>query len=225
MKASILSGLLILCTTFNVTSQLDQKGPLKRTFSTLQVYYESGCPYCNEFFGTILRPAYDSIKSILHLELVPYGNAQHFYWDKYDHHAFVCQHGIEECATNMFQACALASNSTSYEQQVTLLLCIMGYSPARGSGFTGWEFCSTLADVDYDVIYSCYNSRDGEQALLRMANATAALPDYQGTPWVVLNGNDGLAMQNALTSSIYSFERTVCKSVDEAYRPPVCQGF
>ncbi|XP_075251362.1 gamma-interferon-inducible lysosomal thiol reductase-like [Convolutriloba macropyga] len=186
--------------------------PLK--YASLIVYFEAGCPYCTRFFAEILRPACDEIGSILMIDFVPWGNAHSAYWDKYDRYGFECQHGIEECATDMFLACALKDENFSYYRKMELNLCVMGYTDVTDSPFLSWRFCAEYANVDYDEIVKCMSGKDGEAALMEMKNLTAANPHYRGTPSLSLNGDSGVAINDLLLQSEAVFIKTVCKSVD-----------
>ncbi|XP_063727144.1 gamma-interferon-inducible lysosomal thiol reductase-like [Symsagittifera roscoffensis] len=120
----------------------------------LSVYFEAGCYYCIQYFNTIIRPTYPALKTILNLKLYPWGNQQAFEWKGHDLDGFSCQHGIEECASNLFMACAVAEVE-DYSKVIDLVMCMMGFS-GNDKNFptfqVSWTFCSDQAGVDEAAI-------------------------------------------------------------------------
>merc|ERR1712098_1037530 len=80
----------------------------------IEVYYEALCGGCMDFITRQLHPTYMELKEHLNVKFYPYG-----------FHVFACQHGIEECVNNLFQAC-LYSKVLDTTLQVQLASCLMG---------------------------------------------------------------------------------------------------
>merc|ERR1712013_497902 len=70
------------------------------------LYYESYCPFCQNFWVEQLAPTYECTSKMIDLRLVPYGNAKHSGNPPYK---FTCQHGEQECAGDLFESALLNS--------------------------------------------------------------------------------------------------------------------
>jgi len=110
---------------------------------------------------------------------------------------FTCQHGEDECAANMYQACGLnANNGTSATGVPTawpFVLCMEG---TGDDPKTAAEKCAGDNNVDWSVIKACAgelpavgSSDVGNPLMHSIGAATEGLqPPHQWTPWVVMNG-------------------------------------
>lgn len=67
----------------------------------MTVHYETHCPASQEFIVGQLAHVYRTIPDIIHLTLVPYGNAHETYNPVSEMYEFDCQHGAEECLGNL----------------------------------------------------------------------------------------------------------------------------
>lgn len=146
------------------------------------VYYESLCPDCKQFFMYQIFPTFSKIGEIMDVTLVPYGNAQeHKYGDKW---VFYCQHGSAECTGNMIQACAI-SITQDPKVYIPFVHCHLYYGPSEVNA----KYCTSLHNIDYSHIQTCFRSSQGNALMHAMALQTTALnPPHQYVPWVTLNG-------------------------------------
>ncbi|PSN55774.1 hypothetical protein C0J52_02495, partial [Blattella germanica] len=98
----------------------------------VSVYYEALCPDSIGFIKNQLYPTWlELTEENLEPDFVPYGKATQRQapngtW------SFQCQHGPQECKSNMEQACALNMLSNNATMQVMFITCVMSSrSPAR----------------------------------------------------------------------------------------------
>ncbi|MTV29033.1 hypothetical protein FTX61_27235, partial [Nitriliruptoraceae bacterium ZYF776] len=69
----------------------------------VKVYYESLCPYCENFIVNYLIDVFiEGIDAIADVQLFPYGNAK-----VNANGNITCQHGENECLLNTVEACAI----------------------------------------------------------------------------------------------------------------------
>ena len=75
----------------------------------LELYYESLCPYCQDFIKTQLTPTWDTLRDtgIFTFKMFPYGNAYTTDDDGDGIWEFDCQHGNEECRGNIWEICLI----------------------------------------------------------------------------------------------------------------------
>ena len=113
------------------------------------MYYESLCPYSQEFIHLNLYPAYQKFGKYMSIYFNPFGNAGVRFTNsdvsqKYsfvslqfqyssngnDGWNFDCQHGPNECKGNLYQACLLNALQGQEKLQLDVLNCIMAdYQP------------------------------------------------------------------------------------------------
>jgi interferon gamma-inducible protein 30 len=89
----------------------------------IELYYESLCPYCQQFIEGSLKTAFSTkdIWQIADFRAWPYGNARTVAngssW------SFTCQHGPNECVGNLIEACAINMYDW-YTQALPFIICI-----------------------------------------------------------------------------------------------------
>ncbi|XP_022251678.1 gamma-interferon-inducible lysosomal thiol reductase-like isoform X2 [Limulus polyphemus] len=106
---------LLLWTVYAETEKVDAP-PV-----SLGLYYESLCPYCRQFIVGQLWPTYSHLSVVMNLTLVPFGNAQ--VTKDGDKWKFTCQHGPNECYSNIVQTCGLFY-ITSTKTSLNFIQCI-----------------------------------------------------------------------------------------------------
>lgn len=128
----------------------------------LDVYYEALCPSCQQFITTTLTTvwAMDDIVAITDLKMVPYGNTK-----KNEDGTFTCQHGPDECTTDVIEQCVLYELSgdlasiidgTTSEAAFPFIQC-MEFAEGDPSAATGC-FAKTMAgkvDLDWPTVEKC----------------------------------------------------------------------
>jgi len=149
------------------------------------LYYESLCPDCIRFMKTQLWPTWKTINNdkVFDLDLVPYGNAREFNRDGKWY--FTCQHGLDECAKNLIETCALhiLKNVTAAFPYIHCIEMTEGEPSAVG------KKCAQQYGVNYNTVDQCTKSTLGNNLEHQMALKTDALkPAHQYVPWVTLNG-------------------------------------
>jgi len=171
---------------------------------SIDLYYESLCPFCRQLFTKGLKPLLEDkdLSQQIDLHLYPFGNAQLMpteqvsdgwkFWHPDDmgqgyEYVVKCQHGADECFGNKIQACALKLNTR--ETANAFITCM------ESSNF-GLELashsCAQNLTVDLDPIRKCVQGKDGNAALTEMGIYTQNLSEPAGphkyVPWVVIDG-------------------------------------
>lgn len=170
---------------------------------TVEVYYEALCPGCQGFITGPLTDALlkEDIAAITDLKMVPYGNT------KYSNGVYTCQHGTDECTSDVYEQCVLyklAGNISAINTGETSL--------------TAFPYlqCMELAEGDPSVSESCYNENLAESVGISwdvistcaseesddvQAEAALATPTHDYVPWILVD-DTLLEHTNALVASI-----------------------
>jgi len=166
----------------------------------------------------------------------PYGNANEKQnadgtW------AFTCQHGVDECYGNMYEACGMEhygndSKTTGVPTWWKYFYCLE-YSQNAGVASVA-QNCATGSGLDWNVISTCAGSNpavgsadDGNPEMHRIAVATNSLvPPHTFTPWVVLNGKPLSSAQldlslNTLVCNAYTGTLPACCNALPKVHPPI----
>jgi len=218
MRALILASLLI--------SVFSQCNNVKVDF-----YSESYWPGCEAYSTDQLQSSLTTIGEIIDFRAFPYGNANEKQnadgtW------SFTCQHGVNECIGNMYEACAIKYNNGTDSKHVPtywpFYYCMEKSGNAANTTIA--SNCATSSGLDWAQITTCSGSDpskgstdDGNPLMHSIAVATNSLiPPHQWTPWVVVNGTP-------LTSAQIDLPLTpiVCKaylSQAGCTAPPACQS-
>ncbi|KAL8496625.1 hypothetical protein ACS0TY_020353 [Phlomoides rotata] len=174
---------------------------------TLEVYYETLCPYCSNLIVNYLYKLFDSdLKSITDLRLIPYGNA------KIKNGTIVCQHGPWECVLNTVESCAI--DAWPDVDHFPFIYCVE--TLVYQNNYTYWETCFEKLGLDATPVTDCYNSDRGTQLELRYAAETNALqPPHKYVPWVVVDGQP-------LYDDYEDFASYICKAYKGSATPSAC---
>ncbi|KNA08336.1 hypothetical protein SOVF_163520 [Spinacia oleracea] len=149
---------------------------------TLDLYYESLCPFSIKFIITELPLIFQNgIIDIVDLRLFPWGNAE-----LSSHTSFTCQHGPHECLLNTVEACAI-DMWPDLEDHFLFIGCVE--SQVFKGKYKEWGACFKEFGLDPKHVTSCYKGEDGKKLELKYANLTSALkPPHDFVPWVVVAG-------------------------------------
>ncbi|KAF6216302.1 hypothetical protein GE061_000642 [Apolygus lucorum] len=180
----------------------------------LDVYYESQCPDCYNFFVNQLRPVSKQLFNYMETNLVPYGNA-HTIRDG-DKVSFKCQHGVTECLLNKIHACALARVQGTNLKRVLLASCLFDhYKTPKIAG----KLCSPKFGLKWNEILSCATGSEGIELEDKYGNETNSLnPPHTFVPTVAINKNRGDDnFQNEIANHLKS---VICKTLAEAKITP-----
>jgi interferon gamma-inducible protein 30 len=195
-------------------------------------YSESYCPGCESYSTTQLQSTLTTIGTIVDFRAFPYGNANEKQnadgtW------SFTCQHGVNECIGNMYEACAIEhNNSTNTTSHIPtwwpFYYCMEKSGNAADTAVA--SACAKNNGLDWSVITACStttdpakgSTADGNPLMHKYAVDTNNLvPPHQWTPWVVVNGTP-------LTSNQLNLPLTpiVCKDYTSNANcknpPPAC---
>ncbi|XP_071687970.1 gamma-interferon-responsive lysosomal thiol protein-like [Rutidosis leptorrhynchoides] len=146
------------------------------------VYYESLCPYCENFIVNYLIDVFiEGIDAIADVKLFPYGNAK-----VNANGNITCQHGEQECVLNTVEACAI-STWPDVHDHFPFVYCVERY--LYFDKFDKWESCFEELSLDPKPVKDCYANGYGYQLNLQYAEATNSLqPPKKYVPWVVVDG-------------------------------------
>ncbi|CAD6203245.1 unnamed protein product [Miscanthus lutarioriparius] len=189
---------------------LPQRGSAEEGKVSLELYYESLCPYCSRFIVNHLAGILeDGLIDAVHLRLVPYGNAR-----VGSNSEISCQHGPYECLLNTVEACAIDA-WPDLDVHFSFIYCVEDLVVKRQ--YKDWESCFQKLGLDPKPVTQCYNSELGHKLELEYANQTNALePPHRYVPWVVVDGQP-------LFEDYENFEAYICMA-SKGTPPKACEG-
>ncbi|KAK6167363.1 hypothetical protein SNE40_021410 [Patella caerulea] len=180
----------------------------------VDLYYESLCPYCRRFIINQLWPAYQKVKEILSITLVPYGNASEKKAN--GSYTFRCQHGANECYGNVIEACAI-KYLKDFDAYFPYIYCVeqnITKGPEQAA-----KACALNKAINIDEIMTCAKGDEGTMLIHVAANKTKSLtPSQYYVPWIVLNGVHTESMTKTATTDLL---RLVCDTY-KGVRPTAC---
>jgi interferon, gamma-inducible protein 30 len=178
-------------------------------------YYESLCPYCQQFIGRALRTAVGTqdFWRVCDFNLYPYGNARRTRIGD-DDWSFTCQHGERECEGNLIETCAIRLNEGYfYTKALPYIVCLEGNTEDwnKQSRACAYEF-----GLDHEAISTCATSKLGRQFMAEIADATDKLePAHTYVPWVVVNGVHSESTENAVQSNMVKYVCSIYKGSEK----------
>ncbi|KAF6216298.1 hypothetical protein GE061_000638 [Apolygus lucorum] len=153
---------------------------------TLDVYYESMCPYSRRFVTNQLAPASSKLKDYVHVNFVPYGNAI-MKMNEDGETEVRCQHGINECVGNKIHACAI-ERLQSNQQKVGFVSCVMQSPDPKIGGLN----CSEPFGLSWEDLEFCAANAEGDALHQYYGQNTMNLnPPNKGVPTTAVNKNRG----------------------------------
>ncbi|CAM0152300.1 unnamed protein product [Urochloa decumbens] len=178
---------------------------------SLELYYESLCPYCSRFMVNRLAGIFeDGLIDAVDLRLVPYGNAR-----VGSNGDISCQHGPYECLLNTVEACAIDA-WPDLDVHFRFIYCVEDLVVKRQ--YKSWDSCFQKLGLDPKPVTECYKNEKGHKLELKYANQTDALvPPHRYVPWVVVDGQP-------LLEDYENFEAYICKAYKGTSPPKVCEG-
>ncbi|KAK2643424.1 hypothetical protein Ddye_025187 [Dipteronia dyeriana] len=180
---------------------------------SLELYYESLCPYCSNFIVNYLDKLFleeDKLSSLVDLKLIPYGNAK-----TSSNNSITCQHGPSECLLNTVEACAI-DIWPEVTEHFPFIYCVENLVYERK--YTQWETCFDKLGLDPNVISDCYTSGYGKKLELQYAAETNSLePPHTYVPWVVVDGQP-------LYEDYENFISYICKAYKGSAVPKACSN-
>uniref|UniRef100_A0A1J3CMA4 Gamma-interferon-inducible lysosomal thiol reductase n=1 Tax=Noccaea caerulescens TaxID=107243 RepID=A0A1J3CMA4_NOCCA len=173
----------------------------------LNLYYESLCPFCQDFIVDGLVKIFDSdLQTITDLKLVPFGNAH-----VSDDLTVTCQHGEEECKLNAIEACAIRTWPDP-KMHYGFIRCVE-------KDTKNWESSCVTIYGGEKAIKDCYTGDLSKNLIIWNANQTLSLkPRLKYVPWVTVNGKP-------LYDRMDDFVAKVCKVYKgKASLPKICSS-
>ncbi|CAI9107044.1 OLC1v1006316C1 [Oldenlandia corymbosa var. corymbosa] len=151
-RALFILSLITFTSLVSATSSSSEK-------VTLELYYETLCPYCANLIVNYLYKIFDTgIIDITNLKLIPYGNAK----IKPPNSTIVCQHGPDECLLNTIEACAI-DTWPDVNEHFPFVYCVESliYEGKR----TEWETCFEKLGLDPKPVNDCYKNGRGKEVI------------------------------------------------------------
>jgi len=155
----------------------------------LEVYYEALCPGCQGFItGPLTNTlALPDIVAITDLKMVPYGNTK-----KNTDGTFTCQHGEDECTSDVLELCTLyklSGNLTSINNGDTslrafpFLQCMEINEGASSAAANCYANNMKGASATWSDVTTCA----ANEASVVQNQAMSATPTHDYVPWVLVN--------------------------------------
>ncbi|WCJ27998.1 gamma interferon responsive lysosomal thiol (GILT) reductase family protein [Euphorbia peplus] len=178
----------------------------------MSLYYETLCPYCQDFIVNHLVKLFDDrqLLSILNLRFIPWGNA-FLQSDR----TFLCQHGANECTLNAIEACAITMYP-DVERHYRFIQCVE--SKWLENRDEEWLNCFDVAGIGRQPVVDCYTSGHGNTIEQQFAAETAQLnPPHRFVPWIVVNNQP-------LREDYENFVSYICKAYRGSELPDACKS-
>ncbi|KAK9663993.1 hypothetical protein RND81_14G012000 [Saponaria officinalis] len=185
--------------------------PMNANKVSLDLYYESLCPYSATFIIHGLAPIFDNggIIDIVDLSLYPWGNT-----NIRPDSSYACQHGLSDCLLNTVHACAIDAKP-ALTDHFPFIECVERL--VHDHKHTQWETCFENSNFDPQSVKECTFGQRGKELALKYATATASLkPPREYVPWVVVDGEP-------LYEDYENFTNYVCKAY-KGTLPSACTG-
>ncbi|XP_076957228.1 gamma-interferon-responsive lysosomal thiol protein-like [Bidens hawaiensis] len=206
------SVVLLLIVSFIAALVMPSPSPVVGDKVKLNLYYESLCPFCQNFILNDLPKIYDNgLIDIIDLKLSPYGNAKLL-----DNGTIVCQHGKQECKLNTVEACAINA-WPAIDEHLRFITCVESFAD-QGKHHDKWKTCFQKLKLGPEDVNDCINSGLGYMLELQYADEIGALrPPHRYVPWVTVNGQP-------LLEDYEKFTSYVCKAYKGPNVPRACHG-
>ncbi|CAD5225598.1 unnamed protein product [Bursaphelenchus okinawaensis] len=148
----------------------------------LTVLYEILCQSCAQVISGPLKEVYETRKDQVDIELVPFGNARYN-----EDGSLSCQHGVEECNGNRYEACAI----NFIEDYFPFIACVEGNIESFDFEATAKKCYADLKTPDDVVkqIEECYNGQLGHDLIKANSERSVSAEGikYDFVPWIFIN--------------------------------------
>ncbi|CAG9859698.1 unnamed protein product [Phyllotreta striolata] len=183
----------------------------------VSIFYEGLCYDSVKFIGQQLYPNWNSIKSHITVEFVPYGKAIHTSFGD-NGYKFMCHHGAAECLANKYQSCLLKQNMDD-TKNVELIYCIM--SSNKPGAFDTARNCASELGYDLTKFTKCVNSKEADEYLAENGNKTwAVVPNISFVPTIVF---DDIFERSLQAQALTDFIGVVCDRIIDITPPKICE--
>lgn len=218
MMLAVLAGLLIVANG-------QKKVPLG-------LYFESCCPYCQEYIVNSFGPAWRTkgFSDIADVLLVPWGHETFNKSASTGQFSYECQHGPNECIGQRVEVCAsMVTSPTEYVDFIVELETEMYRQKCQNSTACCdptqmAEDIANRLDMDWQAIRECTRTPQlADQAEMMAYTLTMALdPALTGVPWITLQGNSSDSIQDECSAdtlkcvcNVYDGTSEACSSLSE----------
>lgn len=166
----------------------------------IALYYESYCPFCQNFWVEQLAPSFECTSQMMDLTLVPYGNAR--YTGNKAPYKYTCQHGPDECVGNLFETALLhIANFTTAFNVITCL-----ETTLKAAELETQKKCTAQFGIDFDEVTALANSDKGNELQFQYAQQTGQLvPAHNYVPWLTLNNTHDESTQTKMQSNFLGY--------------------
>jgi interferon, gamma-inducible protein 30 len=186
---------------------------------SVDLYYESMCPDCENFTLTSLRHALETVGEFISLNLIAYGKAKRVGNDQYE-----CQHGPEECLGNLWAGCIW--NKMNDPERMNTIYCMEEwnfYHELTPNYDNLTPDCLKKANASSNVIDEIRTCAKGSEGLaIQRGNAdrTEALDLlHHYVPWLVINGKHTEDIQDRAEQNL---TQVVCELLSS--KPRACSN-
>jgi len=217
----ILSGVAIILYLYSRSSGSTSgtKGPQLPEVDervTVDVYYECLCPDSRSFIVNQLYPAWQNLKDIMEINLIPWGKADSEVTE--DGYTFTCQHGQLECEGNTYHTCAVKSANTDISIPYVKCMIEDNREPAAIA-----RSCAEQINIPYSPIEECARGKEGNQLLFLMGEMTHNLsPSVTFIPTVEIEKS-----QDRFRNALKNLGLQVCQEFREKFNktPESCAQY
>lgn len=217
----------------------------------VNIYDESLCIDCQLFILKILVPTYEELgPSIMDLSLVSFGNARYMnvsttVIDNTDtvieletinndiskrsddvNEILVCQHGIAECDTNVYNLCVADIYKYNIDRYLPYVACLferlpMGYKNDSLFDISVYASCAQDSVVDWYSIKKCHSDKVRVRHLEQIAYQSTP-KDHKYVPWIVVNDVHYEMDDNM---DVATFKNMICTTFTKnGGKHPACSG-
>lgn len=184
--------------------------------ATLNIYYESKCPFCKGFINDEVKPALSDPTCVfqhVHINWEPYGNVQDAGED------LMCQHGSDECFGNKLHLCAKKQMGGDEEALNRFITCHIEWLVQNPNGQANDMASYQNCGGDAQQLTQCANGGDIINDF-RQVGAETAAAHSEHMPWAIM-GNGQPNLQGMLVQGLCQQYGTGALA---AYPKPSCCG-
>ena len=169
---------------------------------TINLYYESMCPYCSQFITTSINEFYNEKKfTNVVINLIPYGLAEESSNLFKGGYTYKCHHGENECLGNAVHACIedIVGRINSYQ----FIICIENMvKKTKGDFLKASEMCLRDFDGLYQQVSECAQGKRGSELLHKNRLRT---PSINYVPYITVNGWHNEQYESDIRKNIIEF--------------------
>lgn len=191
--------------------------------ATLDVYYETKCPFSQQFIDGEVKPALTDPMCVfkdVHINWVPYGNADEAGG------FFFCQHGEDECFGNQMHLCAKQKFGSDEDGLNKWVTCHIEYLLADAShtaaDLDGYRAC---AGANVDELATCADLKKDKALVepLKQLGVETQAVHAEHMPWAIMGAGQP-NLQGTLVQGLCQSYGAPGSALANAAKPACCQG-